>query len=60
MSAKPSDATKEHTPFEKKANPGGGHPRPRKGATAKKRARMAERRPAAPAAPAPASKGKRK
>ena len=59
MTAKPLDATKEFAPFEKKANPSGGHPRPRKGATAKKRARHAERRPAAPA-PAPASKGTKK
>lgn len=59
MAAKPFDATKEHAPLEKKANPTGGHPRPRKGATAKKRARLAERRPAAPA-PAPVTKGKKK
>lgn len=58
MSAKPSDATKEHAPFERKSTPSGGHPRPRKGATAKKRAKMAERRPEAPAAPV--SKGKKK
>ena len=32
------DASKEHAPIERK-NTGGGHPRPRKGATAKKRAK---------------------
>lgn len=58
MAAKPFDATKEHAPVEKKANPTGGHPRPRKGATAKKRARQAERRPTAPVAPV--TKGKKK
>lgn len=38
------DATKEHAPFEKKQNAGTGHPRPRKGATAKKRAKENGRR----------------
>lgn len=39
MAAAPRDATKEHAPVEKKSDSSGRHPRPRTGATAKKRAR---------------------
>lgn len=35
------DASKEHAPIERKNS--GGHPRPRKGATAKKRAKEGRR-----------------
>lgn len=56
--AAPKDATTEHAPITRTNT--GGHPRPRKGATAKKRAKQAQRRPEAPAAPAPATKGKKK
>lgn len=38
MAAAPRDASKEHAPVEKKKD-SSGHPRPRKGATAKKRAK---------------------
>lgn len=44
MAAAQRDASKEHAPIEKKQNAGGGHPRPRKGATAKKRAKESGRR----------------
>lgn len=44
MSVQRRDASKEHAPIEKKQNAGGGHPRPRKGATAKKRAKENGRR----------------
>lgn len=57
MAAKMRDATEEFKPFERKANTAGGHPRPRKGATAKKRARREERRAAPAPAPAPTKKG---
>lgn len=63
MAATPRDATKEHAPVEKKNDPSGRHPRPRTGATAKKRARenaARERMGSEKAAPAPAQKkGKR-
>lgn len=39
MAAAPRDASKEHAPVEKKSDNAGKHPRPRKGATAKKRAK---------------------
>ena len=54
--AAPQDATKEFAPFERK-NATTGHPRPRKGATAKKRARREERRAAPAPAPTPTKKG---
>lgn len=54
-----SDASKEHKPFDKPANPSGRHPRSRVGATAKKRERQANRRQEP--APAPVQqKGKKK
>lgn len=39
MAAAPRDASKEHAPIEKKSDSSGRHPRPRTGATAKKRAK---------------------
>ena len=56
MATKMRDATEEFKPFERKAGTTG-HPRPRKGATAKKRARREERRAAPAPAPTPAKKG---
>lgn len=41
------DATREYAPFERKENPSGRHPRPRIGATQKKRERELKRRMAA-------------
>lgn len=43
MAAAPRDCSKEHAPFERKSDNAGKHPRPRKGATAKKREREASR-----------------
>jgi len=58
MAAAPRDATKEHAPVEKKSDANGRHPRPRTGATAKKRAkenaareRMGSEKKEAPVAP---------
>lgn len=61
MAAAPRDASKEHAPIEKKNDSSGRHPRPRTGATAKKRAKenaSRERLGSEKSAPAP-KKGKK-
>lgn len=51
-----SDAAKEFTPFQRNEKSTGGHPRPRTGATAKKRARRDRQSSERAAAPQPAKK----
>lgn len=51
------DASTEHRPFER--TDAKGHPRPRKGQTAKRKMRLAGRRDEAKQAPAPVKKGKK-
>lgn len=60
MAAAPRDCSKEHAPFERKSDNAGKHPRPRKGATAKKRAKEAAGRDRQVEKPAPQKGGKKK